>query len=92
MSLRVRGKTTAGPEKVGDPTLDFQACGTWRGPKPSPCHSSCTTRAKVPPRFFPGIIDSTAVSRVRFCLARRISPRFDTIRRPDVRRPQARHV
>ncbi len=28
MGVRVRGKATARPEKVGDPTLDFQACGT----------------------------------------------------------------
>ena len=29
MGMRVRGKATAFPEKVGDPTLVFQEFGSW---------------------------------------------------------------
>ena len=77
MGMRVRGKATARPEKVGDPTLDFQAEGTGRRPKPAPrsllMHEACQSAGSVFPEFprFPGR---------RWCSISQRAPHFASVR------------
>ncbi len=91
MEVRVRGKATAPPKKVGDPTLDFQVIGVRGRPEPPPRMSG---NASAVPNVAGGFSrknrPQSRGNAVRKCNARRILPRFDTILPPFVRRPATR--